>query len=293
MHPYEFLIETYGTERIKTLGVWSHFTDADLGFRPEPRARTPLEQMVHQCVSEDTWMQRMLGIDAGLPPLPATENRLAFLEHYTAASGRRLELLAAQTADWFAGETRFFDVPRSRAWVLTRRIAHSAHHRGQLTAYLRMLGRDLYSTYGPTADTGGLFQQGAPVIYRYPTIDALLAAERDGEGTTAAAAGAGQRSADRAAWSAGAVSDRLTAYRARRLRWRLAPAALALAVVGIPSRSECQQPPALPPEEVARAVVRADSAGDWATLIRLAHPDALVRFRGLQTFQIRMLGNTG
>ena len=90
-----------------------------------------------------------------------------FLEHYAAASGRRLERLAGQTAEWFAGETRFFDVPRSRAWVLTRRIAHSAHHRGQLTAYLRMLGRDLYSTYGPTADTGGLFQQGAPVIYRY------------------------------------------------------------------------------------------------------------------------------
>lgn len=181
MHPYDFLIETYGTERIKTLSVWSHFTDADLGFRPEPRARTPLEQMVHQCVSEDAWMQRMLGIDAGLAPLPATEDRLAFLEHYAAASGRRLELLAAQGAEWFAGETGFFDVPRSRAWVLTRRIAHSAHHRGQLTAYLRMLGRDLYSTYGPTADTGGLFQQGAPVIYRHQSVESLLEAERGGE----------------------------------------------------------------------------------------------------------------
>jgi hypothetical protein len=43
---------------------------------------------------------------------------------------------------------------------------------------------------------------------------------------------------------------------------------------------------------VARAVVRADSAGDWATLLRLAHPDALTRFRGLQAFQLRMLGST-
>jgi uncharacterized damage-inducible protein DinB len=178
MNPYSFLVDTYATERLKTLSVWTHFTDDDLGFRPEPRARTPLEQMVHQCVSEEVWMQRMLGIDAGLPPLPEREDLLGFLEHYAAASGRRLERLGAQPAEWFAGETRFFDVPRSRAWVLTRRIAHSAHHRGQLTTYLRLLGRDLYSTYGPTADTGGLFQQGAPVIYRYRTVEELLAAAR-------------------------------------------------------------------------------------------------------------------
>ena len=179
--PYTFLVDTYATERIKTLSVWCHFGDEDLGFRPEPRARTPLEQMVHQCVSEDTWMKQMLGLDAGFPALPGREDRLGFVEHYARASARRLELLGEQPAEWFAGETRFFDVPRSRAWVLTRRIAHSAHHRGQLTTCLRLLGRSLYSTYGPTADTGGLFQQGAPVIYRYASVQALLAAEREGD----------------------------------------------------------------------------------------------------------------
>jgi uncharacterized damage-inducible protein DinB len=184
MSPYAFLVDTYATERIKTLSVWSHFTDDDLAVRPERRARTPLEQMVHQCVSEDAWMRQMLGIDIGLPPLPTREDRLGFLEHYAEASGRRLEQLGREPVEWFAEETRFFDVPRSRAWVLTRRIAHSAHHRGQLTTYLRLLGRSLYSTYGPTADTGGLFQQGAPVIYRYDTIEALLAAERAGDPET-------------------------------------------------------------------------------------------------------------
>ena len=176
MNPYSFLVDTYATERLKTLSVWSHFTDADLGFRPEPRARSPREQMVHQCVSEDLWMQRMLGIDVTLPPLPEQEDCLSFLRHYAAASGGRLERLEGQPPEWFGGETRFFDVPRSRAWVLTRRIAHSAHHRGQLTTCLRLLGRDLYSTYGPTADTGGLFQQGAPVIYRYRSVEELLTA---------------------------------------------------------------------------------------------------------------------
>jgi len=41
-------------------------------------------------------------------------------------------------------------------------------------AMLRMLGRDLHSNYGPTADTGGLMQNHAPTIYAYPTLSALL-----------------------------------------------------------------------------------------------------------------------
>jgi hypothetical protein len=49
--------------------------------------------------------------------------------------------------------------------VLTRRISHSAHHRDQLTVYLRLWEQPLYSTYGPTADTGGLPINGARVVY--------------------------------------------------------------------------------------------------------------------------------
>jgi hypothetical protein len=44
-------------------------------------------------------------------------------------------------------------------------------------AMLRMLGRDLHSNYGPTADTGGLLQDRAPTMYAYPGLDALLEAE--------------------------------------------------------------------------------------------------------------------
>ena len=180
MPRYDFLLDTYDTERLKILSVWSQLREADLRFRPEPRARTPQEHMVHQCVSEDAWFKNMLGIDLGETPLPAAETRVAFLHQYAGASGKRLERLRGMPEEWFEGMARFFDVERSRAWVLTRRIAHSAHHRGQLTAYLRMLGSSLYSTYGPTADTGGLAQNGAPTLYRYPDLERLLEAEARG-----------------------------------------------------------------------------------------------------------------
>jgi uncharacterized damage-inducible protein DinB len=180
MSRYDFLIETYRTERLKTLSVWSQVPDVRMTFRPELRARTPHEHMVHQCVSEDTWMRTMLGIAVSRPALPSEERKDTFLEHYAAISAERLAQLESKPDEWFEEETGFFDVRRSRAWVLTRRFTHSAHHRGQLTVYLRLWGQSLYSTYGPTADTGGLFQNQAQVVYRYASIEDLIDRERSG-----------------------------------------------------------------------------------------------------------------
>src|SRR5688572_26655173 len=65
---YDFLIDSYTTERLKVLSVWSEFRDGDLPVRPkqdDSRGRSVHEQMVHQCVSEDNWFRNMLGIDVG------------------------------------------------------------------------------------------------------------------------------------------------------------------------------------------------------------------------------------
>jgi uncharacterized damage-inducible protein DinB len=174
---YDFLVETYASERIKVVSVWSEFCDDDMEFRPklnDPRGRSLHEQMVHQCVSEDLWFRTMLGIDVAAPPLPSVETRKEFIQRYLQDSGKRQDALEAKAEDWWESETTFFDVKRSMAWVMTRRIAHTAHHRGQQMAMLRMLGRDLHSNYGPTADTGGLMQNHAPTIYAYRDLDSLL-----------------------------------------------------------------------------------------------------------------------
>ena len=174
---YDYLVDTYETERMKTLSVWTTFRDEDLRVRPrpgDPRGRNALEHMVHQCVSENLWFREMLGIDVGAPPLLEREERIEFIRRYAEDSGRRLDSLHVCDTTWWQGDVHFFDVVRSRAWVMVRRIAHTAHHRGQQTTLLRVLGRDLHSTHGPTADTGGLFQDRAPTIYAYRDLDALL-----------------------------------------------------------------------------------------------------------------------
>ena len=180
---YGFLIDTYETERLKVMSVWAEFLDQDLPFRPHPtdrRGRSVLEHMVHQCLSEDAWFKNMLGVDVGARPLPETETRLAFVRQYAQDSRNRVDALRARPEAWWEEGVPFFEVRRSRAWILVRRIAHSAHHRGQQTALLRMLGRSVHSTYGPSADTGGLGIHQAPTIYAYADEAALLQGEAAG-----------------------------------------------------------------------------------------------------------------
>jgi len=180
---YDFLVETYATERVKVLSVWSEFHDDDLRVRPsssDPRGRSIREQMVHQCVSEDLWFRTMLAIDVAAPPLPKQETRIAFIQRYAEDSEKRLAELRKKDIPWWQADAKFFDVVKSHAWIMTRRLNHTSHHRGQQMAMLRMLGRDLHSNYGPTADTGGLMQNHAPTIYAYPDLPALLSSESSG-----------------------------------------------------------------------------------------------------------------
>ena len=151
---YAFLLETYETEILKIVGLWSAFPESAMDFRPSPKSRSVLEQFQHQVQSEGRWMMNMLGIDTG-DPNPVEKTKRGYIEKYRSDATQRLRILRAKPDAWWRGETTFFDVSRSRAWVMTRRINHSTHHRGQLVVYLRLLGVPVPSVYGPTADTGG------------------------------------------------------------------------------------------------------------------------------------------
>jgi uncharacterized damage-inducible protein DinB len=192
---YDFLVDTYATERIKTLSVWSMFADEDLPIRPRPldrNDRNALEHMVHQCVGEDKWFCTMFGIEVGAPPLPGKEARLEFIRRYAEDTGKRLALLKEKDKAWWEQEVSFFQTQRTRTWIMLRRIAHTAHHRGEQTVLLRLLGREVHSIYGPSAFSGGLPVNNALTIYAYPDIESLIEGEAKG-GSKAPLAGPGSK----------------------------------------------------------------------------------------------------
>src|ERR1700759_3472285 len=104
---YDFLIETYETERVKVVSAWSMFQAGDLPVRPnqaDARGRSFHEHMVHQCVSENLWFRDTLAIDVGAPPLPKEETRLEFMKQYAEDSGKRLAVRRAQATGVVGGE---------------------------------------------------------------------------------------------------------------------------------------------------------------------------------------------
>jgi hypothetical protein len=110
--------------------------------------------MQHQLLSERRFFGEFLGAPGPpasgiLPPQPGVE---AFTERLLSLAVPRLAFLAGQSLDWWLAVVPFFDVQRERIWIFWRRVLHTAHHRTQLTLYLRLLDRPVPSTYGPTAD---------------------------------------------------------------------------------------------------------------------------------------------
>jgi uncharacterized damage-inducible protein DinB len=150
---YGFLLDTYETEILKIISMWTAFPETSIDYRPHPKSRSVLEQMEHQVQSEGRWMKMMLGIDTG-DPNPVSRSKEAFIGKYQVDATRRLAILRAKPDEWWRETTQFFDVTRTKAWVMTRRMMHSSHHRGQLVVYLRQVGELVPSVYGPTADTG-------------------------------------------------------------------------------------------------------------------------------------------
>jgi uncharacterized damage-inducible protein DinB len=147
-------LETYAGETNKVASVWLEFTPDDLAFRPHPRSSAVLEILRHQLLSERRFFGEFLGSPEppGAAVLPHDDKPQAFIDRLVELARPRLRFLAGQDDYWWLTRVPFFDVERERIWIFWRRILHTAHHRTQLTVYLRLLEKPVSPTYGPTAD---------------------------------------------------------------------------------------------------------------------------------------------
>jgi uncharacterized damage-inducible protein DinB len=151
---FQHLLDIYSSETAKTASTWRCFTDADLDYKPHPRSSSVRDILKHQILSERRFFAEFLGFPE--PPaaqlLPEEDTIEAYGARYEDLARARLRGIAEAQGDWWQETTRFFDVERERIWIFWRRVLHTAHHRTQLTVYLRLLDRAVPSIYGPTAD---------------------------------------------------------------------------------------------------------------------------------------------
>jgi uncharacterized damage-inducible protein DinB len=152
---FQHLLDTYASETSKVISMWREFHPDDMAFRPAERSSTVLEIMKHQLLSERRFFAEFIALP-GEPEaaavLPPELTPQAFCRRQEELSKPRLERMAGRDTSWWMEQVPFFDVRRQRVWVFWRRVLHTAHHRTQLSVCLRLLGRKVPSSYGPTAD---------------------------------------------------------------------------------------------------------------------------------------------
>lgn len=151
---FQHLVKTYASEVNKLNSVWHEFSEDDLPFKPHARSSTVGEIIEHELLSERRFFGEFLGLPevAANEVLPQNRTPRAFAARMVELSRERVHFLSKQTEDWWLAVVPFFDVERERIWIFWRRVLHTAHHRAQLGAYLRMLNKKVPSIYGPTAD---------------------------------------------------------------------------------------------------------------------------------------------
>jgi uncharacterized damage-inducible protein DinB len=152
---FQHALDTYASETNKTAEVFSRFEDRHLQYRPHERSTTVEGIFRHQLLSERRFFGEFLGLaeppaDEVLPALPITVSSAT--ARLVDLARPRLAGLADKPEAWWLAVVPFFDVERQRAWILWRRVLHSAHHRTQLTVYLRLLDQPVPAVYGPSAD---------------------------------------------------------------------------------------------------------------------------------------------
>jgi uncharacterized damage-inducible protein DinB len=152
---FQHLLDTYASETNKVVSLWRLFAPGDIGFKSAERSSSVLDIMKHQLLSERRFFAEFIGL-GGEPEaaalMPPELTPAGFCRRNEELCRPRLERMARRDQKWWLEVVPFFDVERQRIWVFWRRVLHTAHHRTQLSVYLRLLGRPVPSNYGPTAD---------------------------------------------------------------------------------------------------------------------------------------------
>lgn len=154
----DFLLSNIEGEIPTTTGVFAAVLPDKAGYRPHPKSKSALELLRHLTL-EDEWLLEGIA-DGQFGPLPDDSDACGIMTpmdavaQYNQRIPAAIARLRALSGEALIRELDFFGVMKLPAVAfLSLMVRHSAHHRGQLSAYLRPMGSTVPSIYGPTADT--------------------------------------------------------------------------------------------------------------------------------------------
>ena len=149
-----FFLDTMKSESEVTKKVIRAVPDDMKAYKPEPKSMTAHELAWHIATSEVWFLNLVL---TGKPDMaeqaPAPPTISAVLDWYQSNYGAKVTEIERLAADKLVEKIPFFGLMELPAVsYLNMMNLHSAHHRGQLSTYLRPMGSKVPSIYGGSAD---------------------------------------------------------------------------------------------------------------------------------------------
>ena len=152
----QFLAQVIEREHGTTRKVIAAIPEDKCNYQPDPKSKSALDLAWHLAGSE--WFFCRIALDGAMPVrdpgrpenVKTPADVLKFYDETVAAAKAELKNLTpeqcAKRVDFFG----MFEMPAVA--YLNLLTNHSAHHRGQLSVYLRPMGAKVPSIYGPSAD---------------------------------------------------------------------------------------------------------------------------------------------
>jgi uncharacterized damage-inducible protein DinB len=152
----DYTLATYERERALTRNVIAAIPPGQEHYRPHPASQAALELAFHIASSERFFLNGATTGEfqygsGGLPEqIKTARDVLAWYEENVPPA---LAAAQAMTPEEAARVVDFRGLMRSPAITfLGLMVRHSAHHRGQLSTYLRPMGAKVPGIYGPSGD---------------------------------------------------------------------------------------------------------------------------------------------
>lgn len=157
---------TWQTELEATQKIFKHLTTGSLNTVLHKDVRTP-GRLAWHIVTSIPEMSNRTGITIAGPaadaPIPATAK--AIFDAYNAAAVSLLEQVKQNWTDAsLAIEDDMYGEKWARGFTLEVLIHHQIHHRGQLTALMRLAGLSIPGIYGPAQQEWTAYGMEPPAI---------------------------------------------------------------------------------------------------------------------------------
>lgn len=160
----EFLLDNFEYEIATTERVFEAVPADRQDYRPDAVSRSAIDLLRHITL-EDEWLLQSVAAGSFLPlpddsPACGIMNAAEAIAEYRRRVPRAIATVRDMSGEGLMTDMALGEMKMPAIQVLSMTLRHTAHHRGQLTAYLRSMGAKVPGVYGPSADTRAAASSG-------------------------------------------------------------------------------------------------------------------------------------